>query len=86
MDFYKTKPQITNKTRSKTLRNRPILRFKPKKVQRHHPTKTSPLKRKINAIFKIWIFSLRNQRIFLIFLKKFHPPDFFGGGLVQDTL
>ena len=39
MDFLKTKPQVTNKTRSKTLRNRPILRFKLKKVQ----TPSNPL-------------------------------------------
>ena len=50
MDFYKTKPQVTNKTRSKTHRNRPILRFKPKKVQRP-PNKNKPLKTQNKRIF-----------------------------------
>lgn len=64
MDFYKTKPQLTNKTRSKTHRNRPILRFKLKKVQRYHPNKKHP---------KMGCFSVFSEKlkILVLGLQKF---------------
>lgn len=58
MDFLKTQSLIRNKKRSKTLRNRPILHFKLKKVQRYHPTKKCP------KIGHFCVF-LKNLKIFV---------------------